>query len=162
MVVDSTAGEFEETELNPEDFHGARRLEEIDLRTVGIDVSGDPTLGRRSEGDIAIEDIKSFVKDSNTLGRNAIRQFYRRWPDGIIPYTISTAYGTYSKRVIAKAMDEYHLKTCIKFVPRDPNIHRDYIYIHPDDGCYSLVSYLYDLTIVLSYTLSNFCCFTTV
>lgn len=148
--MDSTDGEFEETELSPADFHAARRLEEIDLTSLGIDVAGDPTLGKKSEGDIAIPNIKSFIKDSNTLGRNAIRQFYRRWPDAIIPYTISSAYGSYSKRVIARAMDEYHLRTCIKFVPRDPNFHRDYIYIHPDDGCYSLVSYrLYDSADVL-------------
>uniref|UniRef100_A0A914W6A0 Metalloendopeptidase n=1 Tax=Plectus sambesii TaxID=2011161 RepID=A0A914W6A0_9BILA len=139
VVADSIDGEFEETELSPADFDAARQLREIDLKTIGIDVVGDPTLGSKAEGDIALSDIKSFVKDSNTLGRNAIRQFYRRWPDGIIPYTLSGAYGSYSKRVIARAMEEYHMKTCIKFVPRDPTLHRDYIYIHPDDGCYSLV-----------------------
>ena len=26
-----------------------------------------------------------------------------------------------------------------RFVPRDARRHRDYVYIHPDDGCYSLV-----------------------
>lgn len=54
-------------------------------------------------------------------------------------YVISSRYGTYSKRIIAKAMDEYHKKTCIRFVPRDEDKHRDYIAIYPDDGCYSLV-----------------------
>lgn len=52
---------------------------------------------------------------------------------------MSTQYGGYARSVIAKAMQEYHDKTCIKFVPRDPIQHRDYIYIHPDAGCYSLV-----------------------
>lgn len=36
-------------------------------------------------------------------------------------------------------MQEYHKKTCLRFVPRDPLRHRNYIYIYPDDGCYSLV-----------------------
>lgn len=36
-------------------------------------------------------------------------------------------------------MNEYHAKTCVRFVARDARKHRDYIYIHPDDGCYSLV-----------------------
>ena len=46
----------------------------------------------------------------------------------------STQYGSYSRSVIAKAMNEYHTKTCIRFVPRDARKHRDFIYIHPDDG----------------------------
>lgn len=73
-------------------------------------------MGNRMEGDIAIEDIQKFVKESNQLGRNAIRQAYRwllskensfllrRWPNGEIPYTLSSQYGSYARSVIAKAM----------------------------------------------------------
>lgn len=46
--------------------------------------------------------------------------------------------GAYSRSIIAKAMNEYHMKTCVRFVARDARRHRDYVYIHPDDGCYSL------------------------
>jgi astacin len=63
----------------------------------------------------------------------------RKWPNNEIPYSLSSQYGSYSRSIIAKAMNEYHLKTCIRFVARDPRRHRDYVYIHPDDGCYSLV-----------------------
>ncbi|KIH63340.1 astacin [Ancylostoma duodenale] len=63
----------------------------------------------------------------------------KRWPNGEIPYTLSSQYGSYSRSVIAKAMQEYHDKTCVRFVPRDARRHVDYIFIHPDDGCYSLV-----------------------
>ncbi|KAK6020947.1 astacin [Ostertagia ostertagi] len=38
-----------------------------------------------------------------------------------------------------RLIQEYHDKTCIRFVPRDVSRHVDYIFIHPDDGCYSLV-----------------------
>lgn len=62
-----------------------------------------------------------------------------RWPNGQIPYVLSSQYGSYSKQVIAKAFDEYRKKTCIRFIPRDESKHQDYIYINPDDGCYSLV-----------------------
>ncbi|VDO09602.1 unnamed protein product, partial [Haemonchus placei] len=96
-------------------------------------------MGNKMEGDIAIEDLKKFVADNNRLGRNAIRQVYRRWPNREIPYALSSQYGSYARSVIAKAMQEYHDKTCIRFVPRDVNRHVDYIFIHPDDGCYSLV-----------------------
>ncbi len=50
---------------------------EVDLRQLGINMKVDPTMGDRIEGDIAMENIKKFVEDSNKLGRNAIRQSYR-------------------------------------------------------------------------------------
>lgn len=76
--------------------------------------------------------------------RRKIRKFqtlfnFRKWPNNEIPYALSSQYGSYSRQIIAKAMNEYHLKTCIRFVARDSRRHRDYVYIHPDDGCYSLV-----------------------
>ncbi|KAI6202156.1 Metalloendopeptidase [Aphelenchoides besseyi] len=128
----------EETVLSSKDFENAPD-KEIDLRKLGIEVPDDPTMGSKAEGDIAVPNVRRFMDDKPGLGRNAIRQSYRRWPNNEIPYTLSTQYGTYSRSVIAKAMNEYHQKTCVKFVARDPKRHRDYIYIHPDDGCYSLV-----------------------
>lgn len=64
---------------------------------------------------------------------------FRRWPNNEIPYTLSSQYGSYARSVIANAMNEYHTKTCVKFVARDPSKHHDYLWIHPDEGCYSLV-----------------------
>ncbi|ETN75311.1 astacin [Necator americanus] len=93
------------------------------------------------------EDFRSFTsqRDITKIGMS-YKLFYdkgfwyfRRWPNGEIPYTLSSQYGAYSRSVIAKAMQEYHDKTCVRFVPRDVSRHVDYIYIHPDDGCYSLV-----------------------
>uniref|UniRef100_A0A7E4ZYB9 Metalloendopeptidase n=1 Tax=Panagrellus redivivus TaxID=6233 RepID=A0A7E4ZYB9_PANRE len=136
-VVDKTAAEGE-TSLNAADFSNTP-IKEVDLREIGITVPDDPTLGSKAEGDIAITNLKRFMDDQSSLGRNAIRQPYRRWPNNEIPYTLSTQYGAYSRSIIAKAMNEYHTKTCIRFVPRNEAIHKDYVYIHPDDGCYSLV-----------------------
>ncbi|KAL6725984.1 hypothetical protein Aduo_007999 [Ancylostoma duodenale] len=135
-IIDTSKPDVE-TVLTEEDFrsfttHG-------DITKLGIKVKDDPTMGNKMEGDIAIDNLKKFVDDSNKLGRNAIRQAYRRWPNGEIPYTLSSQYGSYSRSVIAKAMQEYHDKTCVRFVPRDARRHVDYIFIHPDDGCYSLV-----------------------
>ena len=127
-----------ETSLTESDFSAVPE-KEVDLREIGITVPDDPTMGNKAEGDIAISNFKKFMDEQSTLGRNAIRQPYRRWPNNEIPYTLSSQYGSYSRSIIAKAMNEYHTKTCIKFVPRDPNKHKDYVYIHPDDGCYSLV-----------------------
>ncbi|XGW15147.1 hypothetical protein V3C99_000992 [Haemonchus contortus] len=134
-VIDKSKPDAE-TVLNEEDFRGYSKR---DITKLGIKVKDDPTMGNKMEGDIAIEDLKKFVADNNRLGRNAIRQVYRRWPNREIPYALSSQYGSYARSVIAKAMQEYHDKTCIRFVPRDVNRHVDYIFIHPDDGCYSLV-----------------------
>ncbi|WKY01886.1 hypothetical protein Q1695_015695 [Nippostrongylus brasiliensis] len=134
-IIDTSKPEFE-TVLSEEDF---RSFTSRDITKLGIKVKDDPTMGNKMEGDIAVENLKKFVADSNRLGRNAIRQAYRRWPNKEIPYSLSNQYGSYARSVIAKAMQEYHDKTCVRFVPRDPARHVDYIFIHPDDGCYSLV-----------------------
>ncbi|PIC42071.1 hypothetical protein B9Z55_009266 [Caenorhabditis nigoni] len=136
-VIDKSAAEFETT-LNDADFE-SNLHQRYDLYTLGIKVKDDPTIGNYSEGDILLESPKKFVEENNKLGRNAIRQMYRRWPNGEIPYTLSSQYGSYARGVIANAMNEYHTKTCVKFVARDPAKHHDYLWIHPDDGCYSLV-----------------------
>uniref|UniRef100_A0A0N5C4K7 Metalloendopeptidase n=1 Tax=Strongyloides papillosus TaxID=174720 RepID=A0A0N5C4K7_STREA len=140
-VIDDTISPENEIEvtLSEGDFESSQNVHEIDLSKLGINVPADPTMGNKTEGDIAVKNLKLFIKNSNGLARNAIRQKYRRWPNGEIPYTLSSKYGSYAKSIIAKAMDEYHRKTCIRFVPRDSSRHVDYIYIHPDDGCYSLV-----------------------
>uniref|UniRef100_A0AC34FAU8 Metalloendopeptidase n=1 Tax=Panagrolaimus sp. ES5 TaxID=591445 RepID=A0AC34FAU8_9BILA len=137
MVVDKSAPAVETT-LTEADFKKLPE-NEVDLRQLGINVPDDPTIGNKAEGDIAVSNIKKFMDDQSSIGRNAIRQSYRRWPNNEIPYTLSSQYGSYSRSIIAKAMNEYHTKTCIKFIPRVENIHKDYVYIHPDDGCYSLV-----------------------
>ncbi len=129
--------------LDPEDFKNAAESEDINLNSIGIATSQDPTTSSgKFEGDIAgltVESLPTYLKNSNALRRNAIRNRWRRWPNAQIPYTLSSRYGSYSRRTIAKAMENYHENTCIRFVPRDADKHRDYIYIHPDDGCYSLV-----------------------
>ena len=68
----------EETVLNSTDFENVPE-KEIDLRKLGIEVPADPTMGQKTEGDIAIPNIKRFMDDSPSvgLGRNAIRQSYR-------------------------------------------------------------------------------------
>ncbi|CAJ0596892.1 unnamed protein product [Cylicocyclus nassatus] len=135
-VIDKSKPDAE-TVLSEADFQIYSLVK--DVTKIGIKVKDDPTMGNKMEGDIAIDDIKKFIEDSNKLGRSAIRQAYRRWPNAEIPYTLSSQYGSYSRSVIARAMQEYHDKTCVRFVPRDPSRHVDYIHIHPDDGCYSLV-----------------------
>uniref|UniRef100_A0A183II73 Metalloendopeptidase n=1 Tax=Soboliphyme baturini TaxID=241478 RepID=A0A183II73_9BILA len=132
-----------DTTLDVEDFADSAMIPDVDLKKMGLRGEGDPLLkARKFEGDILgisnSEDVKlSRVPDG--AARSAIRDKWRRWPTKEIPYVLSSRYGSYSRKVIAKAMDQYHKKTCIRFVPRDPQKHTDYVYLFPDDGCYSLV-----------------------
>ena len=58
------------------------------------------------EGDILVSD--------NPRLRNAIRREPAKWPDGVIPYVISSNFNTYERTIIANAIAQYHEKTCIQ------------------------------------------------
>jgi astacin len=81
------------------------------------------------------------------LNRNAIRIPRMRWPDGRIPYVISTLYDSHSRAVIARAIQEYHEKTCIRFEPKNDS-DKNYIYIYPSNGCASQVGLVGGMQIV--------------
>ena len=69
------------------------------------------------EGDIIgvnQTDIEMIQSDMGLLAKNAIKHKYGLWPDNIVPYEISRSYSQYERNVIAKAIDEYHEKTCIR------------------------------------------------
>ena len=82
------------------------------------------SLANAFEGDILnvnAEDIKELLERSSTDGmksRNAIRDPNKKWPNGVVPYVISQDFSADQRALIAKAMEEYHTKTCIKFIPR--------------------------------------------
>ncbi|VDK89090.1 unnamed protein product, partial [Litomosoides sigmodontis] len=128
-----------ETTLTADDFAQAPE-EEFNLALLGIPIKSDPTMGNLTEGDIVLPNFQGFTDHGNSrLERSAVRDFYRRWPKGEIPYAISSRYGPYSRSVIAKAMKKFHDVSCVRFVPRVHDQHKDYLYITPHDGCYSLV-----------------------
>jgi hypothetical protein len=128
QLVDKSRVDTEVT-LNAGDFTtGAQDDEEMhaQMRALRQQISGegDPTTAQSKyfEGDIhGITDIHAFVQQENmnTFSRNAIKTSSRRWPNAVVPYTLSNQYGQYARSVIASAMDEYHKHTCVRFVPRD-------------------------------------------
>jgi astacin len=59
-----------------------------------------------------------------------------KWPDGRVPYVLSSAYTSHQRAVLARAMAAYSAKSCIRFVPKEPQ-DRDYIVISKLDGCYA-------------------------
>ena len=75
------------------------------------------SLSDQFEGDIIgvnQTDIELLQSDMGMLAKNAIKHKYGLWPDNIVPYEISRSYSQYERNVIARAIDEYHEKTCIR------------------------------------------------
>jgi hypothetical protein len=67
------------------------------------------------EGDIdnvATDNLMAILSPAGQ--RNAIKDLGMLWPNGVVPYVISSSYSSQERTVIAKAMNEYHTKTCIR------------------------------------------------
>jgi len=116
--------------LSPDDF------EQADFVKESFDGWGADPIEAAGlfEGDIEnvlFDDLKA------SHGRNAIRESWRKWPGASIPYVISSTFNTNERRVIAKAMKEYHEKTCIRFTPRTSE--GAYIHIMKGNGCSSSI-----------------------
>ena len=67
------------------------------------------------EGDIDNVDSSQLqtLLDARTPS-NALMDKFKRWPNGVMPYTISSSFNNEERAVIAKAVQEYHDKTCIR------------------------------------------------
>uniref|UniRef100_A0A914CA48 Metalloendopeptidase n=1 Tax=Acrobeloides nanus TaxID=290746 RepID=A0A914CA48_9BILA len=68
--------------------------------------------------------------------RNGVTNVVKKWANGRIPYVLSTQYNERERAVLARAFQEYHTKTCIRFVPKTA-FDNDYLYIGKIDGCFS-------------------------
>ena len=98
------------------------------------------------EGDIAPDggnlDAQILKKDDYgpplNLDRNAIKDYWGRWPGGRIPYQISANYNNKERDVIGKAIEVYHKNTCIRFVPKKKT-DKYFIHIFKGSGCYAYV-----------------------
>ncbi|CAJ0609139.1 unnamed protein product [Cylicocyclus nassatus] len=144
LQFDRSIPEYE-TVLTPGDFElGAEIVDNLQIRDVDSDAMYGTT---RFEGDIANENLNAstvelFLNGGARPGTgnwyNAIRNRHQLWPNGRIPYTISSQYSSYSRSLIAASMQEYSTHTCIQWVPKTNN-DVNYVYIFPDRGCYSMV-----------------------
>lgn len=82
-------------------------------------------------GDIAGVDL--YGEKSATIDKN------RLWPGGIVPYVEDPGLQETVRYMflIGRAMDHFKRHTCVRFVPRTNE--KDYIRLHPGQGCYSFV-----------------------
>ncbi|CAD5214472.1 unnamed protein product [Bursaphelenchus okinawaensis] len=141
--------EEHETVLSPEDF-AAMSEYGLDSEAPADDLWDSDAMYNHDkfEGDIANDlnasTVTTFIQggpvntNSTNTQLNAIRDRRQLWKNGRIPYAISSQYSAYSRSVIASAMQEYATHTCIQWSPRTAN-DKDYVYIMPDRGCYSMV-----------------------
>ncbi|KAM3723215.1 Zinc metalloproteinase nas-7 [Dirofilaria immitis] len=83
-------------------------------------------------------DIRGPAAFNKRFRRNGISKPAKLWPGGKIPYSISPYYTNLERALLAKAVKQYHDKTCLRFVPRSA-YEGDYLFIGKVDGCFSEV-----------------------
>uniref|UniRef100_A0AC35U8H1 Metalloendopeptidase n=1 Tax=Rhabditophanes sp. KR3021 TaxID=114890 RepID=A0AC35U8H1_9BILA len=84
------------------------------------------------------KDIRGPVASAKRHRRNGVSRPTKLWPSAVIPYAISPHYSSHERALLARAVKQYHEKSCIRFVPRTPG-QSDYLFIGKVDGCFSEV-----------------------
>ncbi|CAF4069960.1 unnamed protein product [Rotaria sp. Silwood2] len=96
-------------------------------------------IGGHFEGDIV---IPLMARSAAMVGD------YVRWPNGIVPYTVSSDYNTADQNIIINAMRTLESLTavnnvlCVQFRPKIASDGQYYITIQNGNGCSSYVSNL--------------------
>ncbi|XP_058056353.1 astacin-like [Anopheles bellator] len=89
-------------------------------------------FGHYYEGDILLQPTGT--------GRVALGEQFvmKKWPAAVVPYVIKADFTPSELRTLQAAFDQYHEKTCVRFVPRTTELF--YVTItNRDEGCYSYV-----------------------
>lgn len=67
------------------------------------------------------------MKVRHRATRAATNRKERVWDNGVIPYEIDGNFSGAHKSLFKQAMRHWENFTCVKFVERDPSLHKDYI-----------------------------------
>ncbi|XGW28816.1 hypothetical protein V3C99_008537 [Haemonchus contortus] len=124
--------EEDEVFLTEEDFkNGEHLVNSSEGNSAGM-------LSRQSflHGDIRGKAAWKLKTRRKGARRNGVISGIKKWPNGRIPYVISGQYNERERAVLARSFQEYHKRTCVRFVARTP-LDRDYLYIGKIDGCFS-------------------------
>ncbi|XP_078100755.1 hatching enzyme 1.2-like, partial [Sander vitreus] len=64
--------------------------------------------------------------------------FWKKDSSGLVtvPFTVSSEFTSSEKQLIVSSLQDFHRKTCIRFVPRNNEI--DYVSVENKDGCFSM------------------------
>ncbi|GFS53408.1 astacin-like metalloprotease toxin 1 [Nephila pilipes] len=90
-------------------------------------------------GDLPMQNPDLFGGDMlgvDVTDRNVVPHPHLRWTGNKVPYVIDPAVVRYTGLILS-AMEDYHTKTCIRFVER--KFETNYIRIFAGQGCYSNV-----------------------
>ncbi|KAL4224243.1 hypothetical protein ACF0H5_017696 [Mactra antiquata] len=79
-------------------------------------------------------DIKGYNRKQPVL-RTAITNHDQLWNTRVVPYVIDSVFDSTGRGHIQAAIDEYHQKTCIRWVPRTSET--DHVVFKQISGCYS-------------------------
>uniref|UniRef100_A0A914YGJ7 Metalloendopeptidase n=1 Tax=Panagrolaimus superbus TaxID=310955 RepID=A0A914YGJ7_9BILA len=130
VVFHGTNAEISDgTALTDEDFSNADKLTKKDIYKTNVPIEA--VNGYKS-------DIRGPERDKKRFRRNGVSRPTKLWPHARIPYAISPHYTTHERALLARAVKQYHDKTCVRFVPRAAG-EGDYLFIGKVDGCFSEV-----------------------
>ncbi|XP_061398643.1 zinc metalloproteinase nas-4-like [Musca vetustissima] len=112
----------------PDYNNTARLVDEYQPETAHVNPE---ELGSYLEGDI-------LMPQSSVILKNGLVSTATRWPNGVVPYEIGAQFKRRELQMIHNAIQEYHQRTCIRFVPRTNE--KDYISIvNGKSGCWSSI-----------------------
>ncbi|EJW79924.1 hypothetical protein WUBG_09165, partial [Wuchereria bancrofti] len=110
-------------------------------------------------------DIRGPIASKRRFRRNGINKPAKLWPGGKIPYSISSHYTNLERALLARAIKQYHDKTCLRFVPRS-QYEGDYLFIDAfsevgrtngvqvlslDDGCLEYTTIIHEMMHVVGF-----------
>lgn len=87
------------------------------------------------EGDIVLDPSEKASLDMGEYVYGSIKG--SRWPNGVVPYSITSSIGSSGARAIQNAIAQYHKHTCIRFKKRTNEW--NYISFYRGSGCSSPV-----------------------
>lgn len=77
-----------------------------------------------------VKSFLSFHPLQDITPKNAYR--HRTWPSARVPYTLDPSFDDNQRVQVARAIENYQSKTCVRFVPRQPE-DEDFVEIERDD-----------------------------
>ncbi|KAH7731008.1 astacin protease precursor [Aphelenchoides avenae] len=123
------------THLTEQDFENARKFN-ITVVNSSSKRRQILTQQRFYRGDLRGKVASASKHKKSGIRRNGVASVVKKWPNGRIPYVLSAQYNERERAILARAFQEYHARTCIRFTPKTA-FDRDFLYIGKIDGCYS-------------------------
>ncbi|XP_039659679.1 high choriolytic enzyme 1-like [Perca fluviatilis] len=102
-----------------------------------VDITTRILTSNKGSDEILLEGDLLVPRTRNALMCYTQNCFWKKNSSGLVtvPFTVSSEFTSSEKRLIVNALQGFHSKTCIRFVPR--NNETDYISVENKAGCFS-------------------------